>query len=261
MPWAPELFSAPVLEAWRERRRTQRLVDVPFFDGLMSGELDALVGSFAGEPEVHHPVRGRIKGARAFADYVTDSAAWIAERNVEVEEVQRVITEPRGFEEVVLHFDGDAGRISVPLALVADHRSEDRLDEVRLYFSRWALTGRHETRPPLLQHDPDLRAADVVAEHQQALAAGDVDAIVATFGPDGYVREPAGGTHQGRDALRAFYAGRRFTPEPCALVDDGRSCALEYNVERGGVPQAGVAVFVREPGARLAAARLYDDAG
>jgi hypothetical protein len=57
MPWAPELFSAPVLERWLEKRRLDKLVDVPYFDGLMAGELDALVESFAREPEVHHPVR------------------------------------------------------------------------------------------------------------------------------------------------------------------------------------------------------------
>jgi len=39
----------------------------------MAGELDALVESFAGEPELHHPVRGRIKGARAFEAFVTET--------------------------------------------------------------------------------------------------------------------------------------------------------------------------------------------
>jgi hypothetical protein len=33
-------------------------------------ELDALVRSFAGEPVLHDPLRGRIKGARAFESYV-----------------------------------------------------------------------------------------------------------------------------------------------------------------------------------------------
>jgi hypothetical protein len=270
MPWVPELFSAPVLERWLERRREQQVVDVPFFDGLLSGELDALVGSFAGEPELYHPVRGRIRGTRAFEAYVAETTAWIAERNVAVEDVARVVTERRGFEEVVLHLDGEAGRIAIPVALVADHRSEGRLDELRLYYSGWPLTGRHATRPPLLQPDPDLREPDVVAEHRRALAAGDVDAIVATFEPDGYAREPAGGphVHRGRDGLRAFYAhlfsnDGGIPLEPCALVDDGRACALEYNVVRWGAtglpPQAGVAVYVRGPSGRLAAARIYDD--
>ena len=52
--------------------------------------------------------------------------------------------------------------------------------------------------------------------------------------------------------------------EHCAAIDDGRSCALEYNVVRWGktelTPEAGVAVYVRGPNGRLAAARIYDDA-
>lgn len=74
MPWIPELFSAPVLQRLEERRQ-HTLETVPFFEGLMTGELDALIGSFAGVPELHHPVRGRIRGARAFEAYVTETQA------------------------------------------------------------------------------------------------------------------------------------------------------------------------------------------
>jgi SnoaL-like protein len=271
VPWLPELFSAPVLEQWLERRRVQRIVDVPFFDGLVSGELDALAGSFSGEPELHHPVRGRIRGARALERYVAETNAWLARRNATVEDVGRVVTERRGFEEVILHLDGDAGRVDLPVALVADHRSGRRLDEIRLYFSGWPLSGRHATRPPVLQPDPELHASDVVADYQRALATGDVDAIVDAFEADGCAREPAGGAyvHRGPDGLRAFYAhlfsnDGGIPLEHCAVVDDGRACALEYNVVRWGrthlAPQAGVAVYVRGPSGRLAAARSYDDA-
>ena len=56
-------------------------------------------------------------------------------------------------------------------------------------------------------------------------------------------------------------AGSRW--EACALVDDGRACALEYNVARWGKtqlpPQAGVAVYVRGQSGKLAAVRIYDD--
>jgi hypothetical protein len=270
MPWIPELFSATVVEQWLERRRQDRLVDVLFFDGLLADEPDALLGSFSGEPELHHPVRGRIRGRRAFGAYVDETKAWFAERNVSVEEVAHVVTEQRGFEEVVLHLDGADGRVALPLALVADHRSEGRLDEVRIYYSGWPLTGRHATRPPVLQRDPDLGESDVVGEYQQALAAGDVEAVMATFEPDAYAREPAGAphVHQGSAGLRAFYAhlfsnGGGIPLEHCAMVDDGRHCALEYNVVRWGraemAPEAGVAVYVRGASGRLAAARIYDD--
>ena len=66
MPFAPELFSAPALQRILDKYRGERLRSVPFFDGLMTGEIDALLESFAGVPEVHHPVRGRIKGETAF---------------------------------------------------------------------------------------------------------------------------------------------------------------------------------------------------
>ena len=71
MPWLPELFSAPVLQQLQEKW-DRELVTVPFFDGLMTGELDALVESFAGEPELHHPVRGRIRGVAAFTRFMVE---------------------------------------------------------------------------------------------------------------------------------------------------------------------------------------------
>jgi hypothetical protein len=269
MPWLPELFSAPAL-AKLEEKAQHELVTVPFFDGLIAGEPEALVKSFAGEPELHHPVRGRIRGVRAFEAYVIDTKAWLTERNITVEDVTLVVEERRGFGEVVLHLDGESGQVALPVAEVADREPDRRIKELRIYYSSWPLTGRHANRPPVLQPDPALRESDVVAEYQRALAAGDVDAIVATFEPDGYAREPAGGSHvhRGADGLRAFYE-QLFSNdggiplEHCAVIDDGRTCMFEYNVVRWGrtelPPQAGVAVYVRGESGKLAAARIYDD--
>jgi hypothetical protein len=269
MPWLPELFSAPVLEQFEEKQQRE-VIDVPYFDGLMSGELGALIDSFAGEPLLQHPVRGRISGVRAFEAFVAETNEWLARRNVAVAEVERVVMERNGFEEVVLEFDGEHGRIGLPHAMVAEHDSRGRLAELRIYFSSWPLTGRHANRPPLLQPAADVDESDVVGEYQRALAAGDLEAILATFEADGYAREPAGGehVHRGHDGLHAFYeqlfsAGGGVPLEHCAAIDDGRSCALEYNVVRWGrtdlPPQAGVAVYARGPAGKLAAARIYDD--
>ena len=112
--------------------------------------------------------------------------------------------------------------------------------------------------------------SDLVAEHQRALAAGDADAIVAAFEPDGYARESGGAEHfnQGPHGLRAFYEGMfshggGIAQEHCAIVSDGRVCALEYNVVGWGrdqlLPQAGLAVYVRGQSGKLAAVRVYDD--
>ena len=270
MPWLPELFSAPALERLEEKRR-QELGPVRYFDGLMTGELDPLIGSFAGEPELHHPVRGRIKGARAFEAYFDEMQAMFRQRIASVEDVDRLVMKRHGCEETVVHLDGDHGPVELPVAIVADTESDGRIDELRMYYSSWPLTGRHANRPPVLQPDPELRPSGVVAEYQAALAAGDVDAIVAAFEPDGSAREPAGSNyvHEGRDGLRAFYEllfsnGGGIPLEHCAVIDDKRACALEYNVVRWGetelAPQAGVAVYVRGRSGKLAAARIYDDA-
>jgi SnoaL-like protein len=270
VPWAPELFSAPALQRLLDKYRRERLRSVPFFDGLVTGEVDALVESFSGVPEVHHPVRGRIKGESSFRRFVTDMTSWLAARNVKVEDVNFLITDPCTIEEVVLRFDSDGGRIGLPLALAADHDEDERIIELRLYFSTWPLTGRHANRPPLLQPDLDLHEPDVVGEYQRALATGDVEAVLAAFEPDGYMREPAGDAyvHRGTDELRAlyelFFSNDGGIPlEHCAVTDDGRACALEYNVVAWGrtalSPEAGLAVYVRGDSGKLAAARVYDD--
>jgi hypothetical protein len=271
MPWIPELFTAPALEQLREKQRQDAVESVPFFDGLVAGDTDALVNSFAGDPELYDPIRGRITGARAFREFVAEMSGWLARRNASVEDVSRVILDGHGFEEVVLHLEGDAGRVGLPFGIVADHPSGGYLDELRLYYSSWPLTGRHANRPALLQPGRGLVASDVVGEYQRALAAGDVDAIVAVFEPGGYAREPAGGrfVHRGPDDLRAFYEemfsnGGGIPLERCAVIDDGQACAVEYNVVRWGAtelrPQAGMTVYVRGPSGRLAAVRIYDDA-
>jgi hypothetical protein len=216
MPWLPELFTAPALARIWEDERRRRLELVPFFAGLMTGETSALVDSFAGAPELHHPVRGRIKGVAAFERFVRDTRAWLADRGATAEDVDFVIAGDRGVEELILHLGG----VDLPVAVASDHDERGRIVEQRMYFSPFPLTGAHAVRPPVLQ-------------------------------PAGDVQPPGVFSHRGVEL------------EPCALTDDGRACALEYNVvARGGTPvppQAGLAVHVRGDDGGLAATRTYDD--
>jgi len=271
VPWAPELFSARALAQIEDSLRREELDTVPYYAGFLTGETEALVQSFAGEPEVHYPDRGRVKGERAFAAYAAATKAWLEEGEASVEDIGLLKTERRGVGEAVLRLDGEDGRVKLPVAIVTDRRSDGWIEEVRVYYSRWPLTGRHANRPPVLQPDPELRERDVVGEYQRALAAGDLDAILASFEPGGYAREPAGGdyVHRGPEGLREFYewlfSNEGGIPlEHCSVTDDDRTCALEYNVVRWGQtelqPQAGVAVYVRGETGKLAAVRIYDDA-
>jgi SnoaL-like domain len=272
MPWIPELFSGPALERIFDRAAADARVaaPVPYFVGVQSGETEALIGSFAGEPELHHPVRGRVRGRRAFERFVTETNAWLGAHNAVGGPVERIITPRRGVEETVLTVDGERGRVDLPVSVAADRDEDARIIELRVYYGAWPLTGRHNTRPPVLQPDPDVRAPDVVGAYQRALASGDVEAVVGAFEPDAYVREPAGEpyVHRGRDELVALYErffsnGGGIPLEHCTAIDDGRACALEYNVVRWGrtdlAPEAGLAVYVRGDGGKLAGARIYDD--
>jgi SnoaL-like domain len=268
MPWIPELFTAPAAAQIAERARRERLLAIPYFEGLLSGDTDALIGSFAGVPELHHPTRGRVKGVPAFRRFVDEQREWLVGRNAHAEHIDLIVTPTRNVEEVVLHLDGG---VELPVAIAVDRAADARLIELRMYFSTWPLTGGHAIRTPLLQPDPALQEADVVGDYQRALAAGDVEAAVACFEPSGCVREPAGGSfvHRGTDEQRALYTrffsnGGGIPLEHCTATDDGRACALEYNVVRWGQtempPAAGIAVYVRGPSGKLAVARIYDDA-
>jgi hypothetical protein len=146
---------------------------------------------------------------------------------------------------------------------------DDRSVVFRTYCSQWPVDGRRHVRPPIL--DPgSVHPGDIVGRHQAALAAGDADAILETFSPDGYYREPIGPhlAHRGTAEIRSFFT-QRFSGgggiglENCIVTDDGVRCALEYNCVRWGrhdLPtQAGIAVYERGPDGLLAAARVYDD--
>jgi hypothetical protein len=155
VPWSPELASAPLLERFLSQAADARAAaPVPYFARVRSGETDALVESFAGEPELHHPVRGRVKGRRAFERFVAETNAWLTAHNAVGGQVQRIITPRRVIEETLLTLDGEQGRMKLPIGIVADRDGDARIIELRVYYSGWPLSGRHSDRPPLLQPDP-----------------------------------------------------------------------------------------------------------
>src|SRR3954454_24765782 len=116
MPWGAELFPAPALKRLVEKGRRAYLLAVPYLDGFLAGETDALVESFAGEPMVHDLVRGRVKGVPAFTAFAAEMHDWLVRRNVFVEDVNHVVLARGGFEEVVLPLDGETGRVALPFA-------------------------------------------------------------------------------------------------------------------------------------------------
>jgi hypothetical protein len=272
MPWMPEVFTAPLAPAPRAEEAAPANDAIPYYEGIMADEPNALVRSFAAQPVLDDPRVGYVEGARRLRAFVNGTAEWLRERDAVVENVALTRTPTRTIEEVVLHLLADDGgvRVELPVAIVSDRNPERTLKAIRLYHSMWPLTGEHRVRSPLLPADPGLQAEGTPGDYQRALAEGDLQAIVGTFETDGYAREPSGGAylHRGAEGLRELYAhlfanGGGIGLEHCTLTDDGVRCAIEYNCVRWGVtdipPQAGVAVYERGGGRLLAAARIYDD--
>ena len=273
MPWMPEVFTAPIAEARRRSQGAMRTNDaVPYYEGIMAGEPDALVRSFAAQqPVLDDPRVGYVEGARGLRAFVKGTADWLRSRDAVVVNVALTLTPTRTLEEVALHLLADDGvRVELPVAIVSDRNPDRTLKVIRVYHSMWPLTGEHRVRAPLLPADLGLHAEGTPGDYQRMLAEGNLAGIVGTFEPDGYAREPSGGAylHRGAEALRKLYAhlfanGGGIPLEQCTLTDDGVRCAIEYNCVRWGLtdipPQAGVAVYERGNSGLLAAARIYDD--
>ena len=270
MPFTPELFSASSLQRVEEKRR-RKLVAVPYFDGLMSRELDALVDSFAVTPELHDPVRGRVRGTRAFEAFASEASSWLRQHDASVEEVEHVITERHGFEEVILHFDGPNGRVifrsqswptSAPTAgskrcgstsatcraraaTPTDHLSCSPIPSCACQTSWATISMRSRPARSKRSWRPSNQTATRESRRETRTCTGVATASVSFY-----------------ELL--FSNGGGIQLEHCRMIDDQRACGLEYNVVRWGetelTPEAGFAVYVRGPNGGLAAARIYDDA-
>ena len=272
MPWMPEVFTAPIAGARRAEDTGSTNDALPYYEGILAEEPEALIRSFAKQqPVLDDPRLGHVEGTVGFTAFVADQVAWLRERDAVVENMALTRTPTRTVEEVELHLAYDDGRrVALPVAIVSERNPDHTLKTIRVYHSMWPLTGRHTVRPPLLPEDPSLHAEGTPGVYQRALAEGDLESIVGTFEPDGYAREPSGGEylHRGIEGLRELYAhlfanGGGIGLEHCTLTDDGVRCAIEYNCVRWGVtdlpPQAGVAVYERGSAGLLSGARIYDD--
>ena len=128
MPWSPVLFSAPLLERFLSQAADARAAaPVLYFAGVRSGETDALVESFAREPELHHSVRGCVRGRRVFERFVAETNAWLTAHNAVGAQVQRIIAPRRAIEETVLTLDGEQEHMKQPIGIAADRDGDGRI--------------------------------------------------------------------------------------------------------------------------------------
>jgi len=268
MPWFPDFANAVELARRQTRAAGQADPVATYLTALNDGDIHGMETVWPGEVVVHDPRAGEIRGHRQLRRFVRDNRSWLAGQHARIETVAATCAGGRAVVELLAHLVHDGADVAWPVAVVAESPDESSV-VFRTYCSQVPVDGRRHVRPPVLGPGA-AHPGDVVGRYQAALDAGDADAIVAAFGPDGYYREPIGppSTHRGRGELRAFFrtcfsAGGGIGLQHCTVTDDGVRCALEYNCVSWGhhelPPQAGLAVHERGPDGMLAAVRVYDD--
>ena len=268
MPWFPEFISAAELVRKQARDAGRADPVAQYLTALNKGDTRLLEEAWPGEVVVYDPRVGEVRGHRELRQFVSRNLSWLAGLHARTETVARTVDGGRAVVELLAHLDHNGRELAWPVAVVAE--SPDDLSVVfRTYCSQWPVDELRHLRPPILEPG-NARPGDVVGRYQDALAAGDTEAVVSTFAPDGYFRGPFGPDHdhRGTAELRSFFArcfsaGGGISLQDCAVTDDGVRCALEYNTVRWGShdlpPQAGIGIYERGPDGLLAAARVYDD--
>lgn len=268
MPWFPDFVSAVELARRQTRAAGQADPVAQYLTALSQGDTHVLETVWPGEVVIYDPRAGEVRGHKRVRRFISDNVSWLAALHARTETVASTVVGDRAVVELLARMDHEGGQQPWPVAIVAES-PDDRSVMFRTYCSQWPLDEQRHIRPPILKPG-DIHPGDVVGRYQAALAAGDTEAVVITFAPDGCFRGSFGPLHvyRGTAELRSFYdscfsAGGGIGLEHCAVTDNGACCALEYNFVRWGSydlpPQAGLGVFERGPDGLLAAVRVYED--
>jgi hypothetical protein len=239
-----------------------------YLGALASSQPEQLCRRLGDRATVDDPIFGRTSGMPALARWLEEASTWLSKREAVFDRFAFTTGADRDVSEGALSLTFEGRRVSVPVAVVCERRKEREV-ELRVYYSVKPIKGMHAVRSPLLPQDDEAAVPPPVVAHLEALAKGDVKALVESFEPNGTLRDPQGSTYAREDGtLKAFYE-KLFAGGPGievlkgARADDGRTCALEYTVVRvrGKTvpPQAGLGVYERGESGLLRAVRVYED--
>ena len=272
----------------------ERFVELRLIRAACAGDADGARALFrdrklfGGVPCVIDTPYKRYEGLAGVAAFVRE---WLPRFRADAARVIPVIqtrANGRSVTELQVDFTSAEGVRQVPFFVVADLRTPELLDEVRLYTHCSFVPDLVPYRAPIFpsshleKGEPGLLTG-AVREYYDGLhrvPSADVDRIMncmsdaCVFG--GYEpfepgREPA----HTREAVRAKYEMMaQYIPRCVAMryetiIDDGRTCVIEWvhvisragQEERGRVAMSGIAAYERGEDGLLCSVRISDYAG
>lgn len=278
--------------------RSDRIIDwnapeLRFIESICRGDIDTALFLFRekklfGEKPVVDVPYGRFEGLAEIRDFGLGWLDRFHATRAEIDPVIQTRAGGRSVTEMIVSFEVDGQINQVSMFVVADLRTQETLDEVRVYFHFTHCPGLTGYRKPLFVSahkeagDPDLLTGAVkqyyaVLHHMPHV---DVDRIMESMGDPcvfgGY--EPTGSKSHlalNRQELREMYefiasviprwVGIRYE----TIIDDGVTCVIEWihvvsdagREEAARVAISGVAAYERGEDGLLCAIRICDYAG
>jgi hypothetical protein len=243
-----------------------------YLPALLSGEVDSLARRLGDRATVDDPIFGRAQGENPLGARLRETATWLSGHQGSFERSGFVMGSDRDVTYGVLSLSRDGQPLKLPVAVVAERRPEREV-AIRVYHAIGAFADKQAPRGPLLAPDEETAVPPPVAAYLEALARGDLTAVIASFEDGAILYDGRGNEYvkeEGAGSLHAYYTALiapRGTLSPISMVknaraDDGRTCALEYTMVRfrgREVAFAGFAVFERGESGLLHALRSYDD--
>lgn len=199
----------------------------------------------------------------------------------------QTIANGRAVLEFEVNFEINNELEQVPMILVADLRTKQELDEVRIYCHHTYVPGLQAYRRPIFKSaylemgDPDLLTG-AVREYYAGLhhmPSVDVERVLRCISPSckfgGYAPADGERDNDGTEDLRAFYeSAAAYIPRCVAMryetiTDNGRTCVLEWvhvishagQQERNRIAISGIAAYERGEDGLLCGIRICDYAG
>ena len=232
---------------------------------------------------------GRYEGLEAIRAFAEGFVSRFGATSAFLTPVIQTVANGRVASELVVNFVVDGEIEEVPMFVIADLRTPDLLDEVRMYCHFSFVSNLQAYRKPIFpvahreMGDPGLLTG-AVREYYEALhhaPAVDVDRICKVFGTGcqfgGY--EPwnhtSSANHGDPSVLRKSYERMATYIPRCVamryetIIDDGRTCVIEWvhivsragREELGRIAMSGIAAYERGDDGLLCAIRICDYAG